>query len=51
MNRQRVPLRVPSGWKDQEKSLIIQIENALDEIYRKLGDLEQKVKELQEEET
>ena len=47
--RQHEPLRVPDGWKNQERMLVIQLERLLDEIYAAIGRLEQKVKELSEE--
>ena len=28
------PLRVPAGWKDQDRALIIQLERILDDIYK-----------------
>ena len=30
-------LRVPRGWADQEKALIIQLEQLLDDIYERIG--------------
>ena len=50
MKRQHEPLRVPDGWKDQDRSLILQLDRILDEIYALLGRLEEKVKELEESE-
>lgn len=31
------PLRVPQGWKDQDKALIIQLDRILDDIYRRFS--------------
>ena len=31
--RQHQPLRVPQGWTGQDRALVIQLENILDEIY------------------
>ena len=50
MKRQHEPLRVPEGWRDQERSLVMQIDRIVDEIYALLGRLEEKVKELEESE-
>lgn len=36
---QHQPLRVPEGWDKQERSLIIQLEEIFDDIYRKFGRL------------
>ena len=30
-------LRVPQGWKEQEKAFVIQLERILDDIYAKYG--------------
>lgn len=37
--QQRQPLRTPSGWSAEEKRLIIQLEDVLDDIYRRFGRL------------
>lgn len=40
MLKQHEPLRVPAGWNEQSRALIIQLERVLDDIYRhfrKLG--------------
>ena len=31
--RQHQPLRVPNGWKDQERSLVIQLERLFEELF------------------
>lgn len=31
--RQHQPLRVPNGWKEQDRALVIQLENLFDEVY------------------
>ena len=43
-------LRVPSNWRDQERALAIQLDRILDDIYAKIGSLEEKVKGLTEAE-
>ena len=35
--RQHEVLRVPQGWKDQDRALVIQIERILDDLYTKFG--------------
>ena len=35
--RQHEALRVPQGWKDQDRALVIQIERILDDLYTKFG--------------
>ena len=47
--RQHEPLRVPERWAGQERSLVIQLEMLLDEIYAKLANLENRIKALEEE--
>ena len=47
--RQHEPLRVPERWTGQERSLVIQLEMLLDEIYAKLANLENRIKALEEE--
>lgn len=42
------PLRVPEGWTGEARALVIQLERVLDDAYVRIGDLTQKVKELQE---
>lgn len=39
--RQHPPLRVPIRWKGEDRSLVIQLESILDDIYTKLGRLTQ----------
>ena len=41
--RQHQPLRVPKGWNDQERALVIQLEHLFDEIYIILSQLNEKV--------
>lgn len=48
MAKQHQPLRTPAGWKDQEASLVIQIDRLLDEVYRMIGQIEKKLKEMDE---
>lgn len=38
--RQHEPLRVPAGWNGQDKSLVIQIERVLTDLYRLFGILD-----------
>lgn len=47
--KQHEPLRVPSHWTEQERSFAIQLNRILDEIYIMIGTLEQKIKELQQQ--
>lgn len=44
MKRQHEPLRVPDRWHGQDRTLVVQLERMLDEIYRELG----KIRELSE---
>lgn len=37
--QQHEPLRVPSNWTGQEKMLVVQLEEILDDIYRRFGRL------------
>jgi len=36
------PLRVPAGWKDQDKALIIQLQRLLDDLFGRFGKLRRK---------
>jgi hypothetical protein len=36
------PLRTPSGWNDQDRSLVIQLESILDDIFSRFGRLKKK---------
>lgn len=36
---QHETLRVPAGWKDQDRALIMQLEHILDDIYHRLGNI------------
>ena len=36
---QHQPLRVPRGWDDQSRALVIQIEALFDDLYTKVGQL------------
>ncbi len=40
---QHETLRVPRGWTDQDKALVIQIDHILDDIYKKLGQLKEAI--------
>lgn len=42
-NYQHQPLRKPEGWTGQDAALVIQLERQLDDIYRKLGALKEKI--------
>ena len=51
MNRSysgHVPVRVPAGWTDQNKAMVIQINSLFDDLYRKIAELQKEVKELKE---
>jgi hypothetical protein len=37
--KQHQPLRTPSGWNKEEKTLIVQLEEIFDDIYRRFGRL------------
>jgi hypothetical protein len=37
--QQRQPLRVPTGWTEEDKRLVVQLESILDDIYRRFGRL------------
>ena len=41
MTRQHQPLRVPNGWSNQDKALVIQLERLLDELYALISRLEE----------
>lgn len=46
--RQREPLRVPSSWKSEDRAFAIQLNGQLDEIYAKLGRIQQSAEETAE---
>lgn len=45
---QHPPLRVPRGWQDESRALVIQLESLMDTIYMRLGDLERRLKKIEE---
>ena len=45
---QHEALRVPKGWVGEDKSLVIQLENILDDIYWRIGTLRDAMKKMQE---
>ena len=48
MARQHEPLRVPDGWDGQSRMLVIQIERILNDIYIQLGNMDKRIKALEE---
>ena len=44
-----MPVRVPQGWKDQNRAMIIQINDLFDDLYRKINDLKKEIEKLKEE--
>ena len=46
---QHESLRVPNGWNAEDKSLIIQLESILDDIYWRIGTLRDAMKKMQED--
>ena len=46
---QHQPLRVPRGWDDQSRALVIQIESLFDDLYTKVGQLKTIVDSMIEE--
>ena len=40
--------RVPEGWEGQDKAFVIQIDNIISQIYKKIGDLNRKIGEKSE---
>ena len=51
--KQHEQLRVPDGWKDKDKALVIQLERVFDDIYKRFGrlgltDLNEEVREVVE---
>jgi hypothetical protein len=49
MNRikQHPPLISPAGWNQNEQQFVRQADNLFDDTYRLIGNLEQKIKELE----
>lgn len=47
--KQHEPLRVPQGWREQERGLVIQLNRILDEVYGLLGTIQQKIDAIQAE--
>lgn len=47
--KQHEPIRVPRGWTEQERGLVIQLNRILDEVYALIGTIQQKIEELQPE--
>ena len=44
-----VPVRIPNGWTDQNKTMVIQINNLFDDLYRRVNELQKEVDKLKEE--
>lgn len=39
---QHETLRAPSGWKDQDRAFVMQLERIIDDIYNRLGNIRYK---------
>lgn len=48
--KQHEPLRVPQHWNTEDRAFVIQLNQTLDDLYGKIGRLEQRVKTLEESE-
>lgn len=46
---QHQPLRIPQGWNTQETQFVIQLERLIEDLYREIGLLKERVKKLEEE--
>jgi hypothetical protein len=46
---QHEPLRTPEKWSGQERSLVIQLERVIDDIYRNLALLKREVDDLRQQ--
>jgi hypothetical protein len=46
-----VQVRVPVGWKDQDRALVIQINSLFDDLYRKIAILQDEINEMREEDS
>ena len=44
-----VPVRIPAGWTDQNRAMVIQINNLIDDLYRRINELQNEVDKLKEE--
>ena len=42
------PLRVPEGWKGQERAFVIQLERLMDDVYNRLGKIMEAETELKD---
>ena len=38
-NYGHVPIRIPEGWRDQNRAMVIQINSLFDELYSQVADL------------
>ena len=45
---QHQPLRVPKAFDNQERAFVMQLENLLDDIYRRFSIYDKKIKDLTE---
>ena len=43
------PVRVPNGWTEQDKKLVIQINNLFDDLYRRILSLQKRIELLEKE--
>ena len=46
---QHPPLPVPPRWGRDERMLVIKLERLLDELYKKVGDIDRRLKKIEEE--
>ena len=44
-----IPVRVPAGWTEQSRSMVIQINGLFDDLYRKINELQNRVELLEKE--
>ena len=45
---QHQPVRVPQGWQGQNVTMIMQVNQLFDDVYRHLAVIEKKLKEIEE---
>ena len=45
-----VPVRIPEGWNGQSKSMVIQVNDLIDDLYRRVNNLQKEVEKLKNSE-
>ena len=45
-NTGHVPVRIPAGWTEQNRAMVIQINGLFDDLYRRINELQKELEKL-----